>query len=389
MQSFQFFSPAVLDFGPGHIAHLPRHILSFGRSILVLKGTKSLERSGHWQTICQSFKDNNIDWSIATISGEPSPATVDAIVNNYRDQLPDCVVSIGGGSVIDTGKAVAAILTMPGSVKDYLEKVGHKTPEPRRIPFIAVPTTSGTGSEATKNAVLSEIGPQGFKASLRHDSYIPEIALIDPELMVHCPAQVTAAAGMDALSQLLESYFSTVATPLTDALALSGLERLSRSFPAVCNSMANNVDCRADMAYAAYVSGLTLANAGLGTVHGVAGVFGGYHSLPHGEICGVLLAPMMKMTLDKLDNSDPALEKMSHAASLLTKHHYKKAREGAVALINHLEWLQRETVLNQFKGINLTDEDIMIIAEESGNKNNPARLSAEDLKTVLKGCVTS
>ena len=387
MQPFQFFSPPHLDFGAGHIDHLPSHILAFGHSALIIKGGQSLEQSGYWQRICQLLKDNAISWSQATISGEPSPSVVDTIVADHRQDQPDCVIAIGGGSVIDAGKAVSAMLTCPGSVKNYLEKVGNKAPENKRIPFIAIPTTSGTGSEATKNAVLSEVGPQGYKASLRHDSYIPNIALIDPELMIACPPHVTAAAGMDALSQLLESYLSTAATPLTDAMALSGLEHFSRSFPAVCSAKAGNPQDRANMAYTAYLSGLTLANAGLGTVHGIAGVIGGYKQLPHGEICGVLLAPVMEQTLAQLKASDPALEKMSRAASILTRQEYDNPAQGANAFIKHLRWLQRETTLTHFKDNSITGEDINTFAKSSDNKNNPVKISYETIKSILTGCI--
>ena len=386
MQSFQFFSPPTLDFGRGHIAHLPQHILSRGTSILILRGGESLEKSGHWQSICNLLQHNNITWSAATIKGEPSPATIDAISKVHKKQLPDCVVSIGGGSVIDAGKAVAAMLTMPGSVKDYLEKVGHKAPQPKKIPLLAIPTTAGTGSEATKNAVLSEVGPQGFKASLRHDSYVPDIALIDPQLMLDCPSEITAAAAMDALSQLLESYFSSKATPLTDALVLSGLKHFSRSFPGVCGAEAQNADARADIAYAAYLSGLTLANAGLGTVHGIAGTLGGISPLAHGKICGVLVAPVMKQTLKKLDNGSPALKKMCRAGTLLTDCRYQGDREGAQALIDYLESLQEKTGLKNFKAAGLTTEIIATISTQSDNKNNPVDLSGEEITTILTTC---
>ncbi len=386
MQSFQFFSPALLDFGAGHITHLPQHIFQFGQSILILRGGHSLEQSGQWQRICTLFDEHDITWSDAKINGEPSPDDIDTIIDQYKNTLPACVVSIGGGSVIDAGKAVSAMLTMPGSVKNYLEKVGDKSPKDKEVPFIAIPTTSGTGSEATKNAVLSEIGPDGFKASLRHNSYIPDIALIDPELMLACPPHVTAAAGMDTLSQLLESYLSTAATPLTDALAISGLEHLSRSFPAVCHNQARNVAYRADMAYAAYLSGLTLANAGLGTVHALAGTLGGYVPLPHGEICGTLLAPVMQKTLELMSEDNPALNKMCRAANILSKREHKNLREGALALIDHLEWLQRETSLNKFKKNHLTNQIIVKTSESSGNKYNPVIIAKSDLETIIRSC---
>ncbi len=386
MQPFQFLSPGTLDFGPGRIDRLPGHILRHGRSILILRGGTSLEISGSWEKIRTLLRDHAISWKEAQIHGEPSPADIDAICSTHRHQDIDCVVAIGGGSVLDGGKAVAAMLGMSGTVKDYLEKVGHKRPEPRRVPLIAIPTTSGTGSEATKNAVLSEVGPEGFKASLRHDSYIPDIALIDPLLMTGCPAGVTAAAGMDALSQLLESFLSTRGTALTEALAISGLDHIARAFPGVCDALAMDPEARANMAYAAYLSGLTLANAGLGTVHGIAGVLGGFYPVPHGRICGVLLAPIMKKTLEKLPVGHPALAKMNRAGEILTGCSFGDLHAGAGALVRHLEHLQRATGLSRLTGLALSAEDVDRIGSYSGNKNNPVALTADELKTILQAC---
>ena len=184
---------------------------------------------------------------------------------------------------MDAGKSISAMLTKTESIKEYLEGIGTKKHDGKKMPFVAVPTTSGTGSEATKNAVISEIGGRGFKKSLRHDNFVPDSVVIDPRLMISCPQNVTAASGMDVFSQLIEGYLSTNSSPMTDALALSGLryikEGLLKSY-----ETGDDIDARGKVAYASYLSGVVLANAGLGTVHGFASPIGGYFDIPHGVV---------------------------------------------------------------------------------------------------------
>ena len=180
---------------------------------------------------------------------------------------------------MDAGKAISAMLTQEGSVKDYLEGVGHKHPSGNKVPFFAVPTTSGTGSEATKNAVLSEIGPNGYKKSLRHDHFVPDLAIVDPDLTLSCPPGLTAYSGMDAFTQLLEAYVSTKAHPFTDALCEKALELLSGSLLQAYQD-GENIEAREAMSYAAWTSGIVLAQVGLGVVHGFASAVGGMFDNP-------------------------------------------------------------------------------------------------------------
>ena len=191
------------------------------------------------------------------------------------DRGIDVVLSTGGGSVIDAGKAVSAMLRVEGSVAEYLEDVGTRKHPGTKVPFVAVPTTAGTGCEATRNAVLSRVGPDGFKKSLRHDNFLPDAAVVDPVLTLSCPPDITAACGLDALTQLLESFVSTKASVLTDVLALSGLEHIGNSLVPACTNSGQDIDMRANLSYAALMSGITLTSAGLGTVHGFASSIGG------------------------------------------------------------------------------------------------------------------
>ncbi len=223
------------------------------------------------------------------------------------------------------GKAVSAMIPVEGSITDYLEGVGDREHPGTKIPFIAMPTTSGTGSEMTKNAVISEVGEHGFKKSLRHNNFIPEMAIIDPEMMLSCPAGLTAASGMDAFTQLLESYVSRQANPMTDALALQGLKQIKNYLLRAYLEGDNNLEARSGMALAAMFSGITLAHAGLGLVHGFASPLGAYFDIPHGVVCGTLMAPVFAYTIENLiDQPDhPAIHKLVIVSKVFADFKYK------------------------------------------------------------------
>jgi alcohol dehydrogenase class IV len=214
--SFNFARIPYIIFGAGKLRELYNIIPKFGNNILFVLGGSSLKQYGKWDEISSILEDKSINFFSISVPSEPSPALIDEYANEFRNKDIDLVIGIGGGSVTDAGKAISAMIPKADSIKNYLEGIGNKTHDGRKIPYIAIPTTSGTGSEATKNAVISEVGPNGFKKSLRHDNLIPNVALIDPELMISCPMSITAACGMDAFTQLLEAYVSTKVNPITD-----------------------------------------------------------------------------------------------------------------------------------------------------------------------------
>ena len=278
------------------------------------------------------------------------------------------------------------MLTEEGSVKDFLEGVGTKIPSGSTLPFVAVPTTSGTGSEATKNAVISEVGENGFKKSLRHDNFIPKVAILDPELTLTCPSDVTAASGLDALSQLTESYVSIKATPFTDALAFDGIKRVFKALIPVSTDKSNNVELRAEMCYASFISGITLAHAGLGTAHGMASVIGGSIEAPHGLICGKLLPHWSKATIDELLKESPSasnmsLDKFVNIGKLLLPEETRPIILLENLIITLLSW---ESTLNlpSLSKYGLRNDMIFKIASDSGNKNNPVNLT-DDVKARI------
>ena len=298
------------------------------------------------------------------------------------------VVSIGGGSVIDTGKAVAMLLGNGGDPLDYLEVVGagHAITRPA-VPCVAVPTTAGTGAEVTANAVLA-VPSHRVKASLRSPLMIPRVALVDPLLTVSCPAPVTAASGLDALTQCLEPFVSVQANPLTDGLAREGLRRAGTGLRAAYAD-GGDLGARADMAMCSLLGGMALANAKLGAVHGLAGVIGGTADVPHGLACAALLTPVIEANVRALRSAGPrpaaldVLDRYTEAARLLTGHQAASIEDG-------LAWIRETLTLLHVPGLavfGLGPQDADDIAAKamtsSSMKGNPVTLSHADLKAVL------
>jgi alcohol dehydrogenase class IV len=379
--------PRIL-FGAGTFDELQRLVRDFGTTVLLVTGSKSYRSSEKWERLLGALKDS-VSYFHVRVEGEPSPTLVDRVVEEFSDKNIDVVVAWGGGSVIDGGKAISAMLTQDGSVLDYLEGVGTGAVHSgEKVPFIAVPTTSGTGSEATKNAVLSQIGSDGFKKSLRHDNFVPDIVVLDPRLMLSCPPGVTAACGMDAFTQLLESYVATKASPLTDALALSGLECIARCLVPACTDGANDVDIRGGMAYAALMSGITLANAGLGVVHGLASPIGGYFDIPHGVVCGTLIGEATAATVEKLMQQHgpkhSALRKYARVGAILAGRDEDDVAKDCELLLRKVEEWTETLKIPRLGKYGIQEEDFEKIVAGTGNKNNPVPLEPEEIMEILK-----
>ncbi len=390
IQNFNFASIPHIIFGAGTLNELYNIIPKFGTKVLFVIGGSSLKRSGKWNEITSAMENKSISYYSVSVNSEPSPTLVDEIAANFRDKNLDLIIGVGGGSVTDAGKAISAMIPKDDSIKNYLEGVGTKTHDGKKIPYVAIPTTSGTGSEATKNAVISEIGSEGFKKSLRHDNLIPNIAIIDPELIISCPPSITAACGMDAFTQLLEAYESTKASPITDALAYSGMKYMSKNIIFACTTDASDVNVRSAMAYGSLMSGITLANAGLGIVHGLASPIGGFFDIPHGVVCGTLLAEATKMNIKKLQEQGAAgkegLKKHADIGALLSGKEI--ALEGEVdeyctILIDTLDKWTKELKIDRLGKYGINSEDIENIVKKAGLKNNPVNLIQEDIETIV------
>jgi len=388
--SFNFARIPNIIFGAGSLNELYDIIPQFGKNVLFVIGETSLKKSGKWDEITSIIDKKSFNYFLLSISKEPSPLIIDEAVTKFRKKNIELVVGIGGGSVTDAGKAISAMIPKEDSIKNYLEGVGNKIHDGEKIPYIAIPTTSGTGSEATKNAVISEIGPDGFKKSLRHDNLIPNIALIDPELMISCPPSISAACGMDAFTQLLEAYVSPKGSPMTDTLALSGMKYMNKNLLYACSSGASNIEVRTAMAYGSLMSGITLANAGLGIVHGLASAIGGLYDIPHGVICGTLLAEATKINIKKLQEQDSSgkegLKKHADIGALLSENKTEetgKTDENCSKLANILDRWTQELKIERLGKYGIKMEDIGIIIEKVGLKNNPVKLEKEDIKNIL------
>jgi alcohol dehydrogenase class IV len=362
----------------GAFKKLPGIIASSGYGrVGIIHGRTVWNRWG--DDLCREFNTLDIDFLDAGVSGEPSPRVVDDIVTAWADEKPELILAVGGGSVMDAAKAAAAMLAESGSggtksVKEFLEGVGSMTPSGTTLPLYAVPTTAGTGSEATKNAVLSEIG--GFKKSLRHDNYVPKLALIDPLLAVDAPLGITVAAGLDAITQLIESFISTGAGPFTDSLAVSGLVAAGRALPALLQNL-ENVNARAKMGYAAYLSGVCLANAGLGMIHGAASPIGAAREIPHGLVCGLLLSGTIRRILMRARAQEQRV--------LVRK--IEKAAEALNSDIDQLPelldgWLE-DSGLPGFGEYGFTEDELRVLAGETDMKNSPVLFSEKEIAEIF------
>jgi len=378
-----------IEFGSGVLTKLPTIIHGYGSRALLVTGAGSLKNSPFWPTVTSGLKGRGISWLHLVIPGEPSPQMVDEAVRAFQAESIDVVIGIGGGSALDAAKAIASLLKSGHSVMDYLEGVGPELPYVGpATPFIAVPTTAGTGSEATKNAVLSVQGADGFKKSFRDEKLVAEVALVDPDLLATCPPAVIAANGMDAFTQLLESYVSSRAAPLTDSLAWGGMKAARDGLLALYTN-AGDAAARERMAYAALVSGITLAQVGLGSVHGLAAPLGAFFPIPHGVACGTLVATATRINIETLrarEPDHPALEKYAQVGRLLCKQGQLDRDAAHTALIDTLEAWTRELKLPTLAHYGVTSADIpRIVANSRGSsmKTNPIQLQDSDIAAIV------
>lgn len=378
-----------IEFGAGSFQKAPALLATFGKRVLIVTGNRSFYETEHWAWLNNTLQAQKFIWETFRISGEPSPQLVDAAVAQFKTQQFDAVLGIGGGSVLDAAKAIAGLLKPGNSVMDHLEGVGPELPyHGPSTPFIAVPTTAGTGSEATKNAVLSTHGQDGFKKSFRDEQLVPAFAIVDPDLLASCSPSQIAANGMDAFTQLLESYVSSKANPLTDALALSGLSAAQNGLLPWYTNPAD-VAGRTSMAYAAMISGITLAQVGLGSVHGLAAPLGAFFPIPHGVACGTLLATATKINISAMtlrDPANPALAKYAQIGRLLsgrTEHNDTMACHSLVeTLTNWTEHMQLPPL--RVYGIGTPDiAHIVAHCRGSSMKTNPVTLTDTELTDIL------
>jgi alcohol dehydrogenase class IV len=375
---FEFATAGTILAGAGRVAELPGVVAGLGSRVLVCTGADPARHDGLLAGL-------ELPAVMFAVGAEPTVELARACAAAAREHGADVVAAVGGGSVLDLGKAAAMLLGNGGDPLDYLEVIGsgRKITRPS-VPCVAVPTTAGTGAEVTANAVLASPA-HGLKASLRSPLMIPRVALVDPELTVSCPPRVTAASGLDALTQCLEPFVSVRANPLTDGLAREGLRRAAAGLRAAYAD-GSDLGARADMAMCSLLGGIALANAKLGAVHGLAGVIGGTADVPHGMACAALLAPVVEANVRALRSGQPgapALDRYTEAARLLTG-------SPAASIDDGLTWI-RETVsqlavpgLAAFGiGPQHVDDVAAKAARSSSMQGNPVGLTRSDLRAIV------
>ncbi|MBN2686133.1 MAG: iron-containing alcohol dehydrogenase [Pontiellaceae bacterium] len=378
---FEFATAQRIIFGSGKIAELPSLAASLGTRAALITGSNA-ERIA---PIFKMLRQCGANPAAFSITEEPTTTRLITISEQARRLGCDYVVAFGGGSVIDAGKALAALLTNEDDLFDYLEVIGKGSPLAHiPAPCIAVPTTAGTGAEATRNAVL--LSPEHrVKVSMRHAAMLPTAAVIDPELMLPMPPEVTASTGLDAFTQLLEAFTSNKANPLTDALCREGLKRVSRSLLSAYTN-GTNLEARTDMALGSLFSGIALTNAGLGAAHGFAGPIGGMFKAPHGMVCASLLSAVIKTNiraLEQRDAANPAMNKYIEAAALITANPDASASD----LLTRIDQLCHEMQVPGLKTFGIEASDIPKIVEKGKRagsmKGNPIALTDEELSQIL------
>ena len=379
--TFEFATAQRILFGPGTISQAGKLAATFGRHALVVTG-RDPTRADH---LLQLLRDAGVAATTFSISGEPDLETIRRGAALARQEHCDVLASLGGGSVLDAGKAIAAMLTNPGDLLDYVEIVGRgQTLTRPSAPFLAIPTTAGTGSEATRNAVIAS-PEHRVKVSLRSPFMLPAIALVDPDLTRDLPPDLTASTGLDALTQLIEPYVCLRANPMTDSLCEHGLQLVARSLRTAFTS-GGDASAREDMSLASLFGGIALANAGLGAVHGLAGPIGGMFPAPHGAVCAALLPVVIPANLQALRSrqpDSPALTRYEKIARILTGNPRATADDGA-------EWVRSLVADLQIPGLKkygLTPENTSALipkaAQASSMKANPIVLTSGELAAIL------
>ena len=379
----EFATAGRIVFGEGAVREVAAAAAAMGTRALLVTGASrgraatlalqaGLERAG---VACVPF----------AVAGEPAIETIRIGTNHAFDGGCDMVIAMGGGSAIDAGKAVAAMMANAGDPLDYLETIGRAQPLAHPAePFIAIPTTAGTGSEVTRNAVLAS-PEHAVKASLRSAGMLPRLAVVDPELTLNLPRAITASTGLDALTQLIEPYVSVRANPLTDQFCVEGMRRAAAALPRVWADGSDR-EARCDMAWASLLGGLALANAGLGAVHGFAAPVGGRWAAPHGAVCAAVLPYAMEVNVRALHARAPAgeaLRRYDEVARLLTGRPHAGAEDG-VQWIGHL---CRRLEIPPLGTYGVTQADVGSLVQQaartSSMKGNPIVLTEEELREII------
>jgi len=379
---FEFSTASRIIFGSGSIEKLDAILPGLGKSCLLVLGKKNPDPA----IIISKLDKHGIKAATIHIEHEPAIADIEHAIAEGRKNNSDFVIGFGGGSVIDAGKAAAALLNNDGELLDYLEVVGKGQPvENHSKTYIAIPTTAGTGSEVTRNAVIA-VPDKRVKVSMRHQNLLPAIALVDPLLTLTVPQAVTASTGMDAFTQVIEPYLTQVTNPFVDILCARAIP-LGRKNLMACYQNGQDVYAREKMAFVSLMGGFALANAKLGAVHGFAGPLGGMFDAPHGAICAALLPAVMEVNAHLLKTRAPEGEKIQRfeqVARWVTGDDHAEIQDGVEAVGALGKFLKIPSLSNY----GIREEDFPAIIHKakrsSSMKGNPGLLSEDDMALILK-----
>ncbi len=382
MTQFEFITPTRIIFGSGKLQEITSLVQGYGSRAFVV--TDDVENRA--SPLVNHLTDASIGYEFFIVTSEPSVCSVQAGCTAFHESDCQFVVAIGGGSVIDTGKSVAALVNNSGNPLDYLEVIGKgQAIINPPVPYIAIPTTAGTGAEVTQNAVLLSEEHQ-VKVSLRSPLMLPHVSLVDPELTHSVPPAVTASTGMDALTQVIEPYVSVLSNPLTDSIALEGIKRGSRSLRQAYQD-GNDAAAREDMALTSLFGGLALANAKLGAVHGFAGVLGGMYPAPHGAVCARLLPPVIATNVQALQSREPdnpLLARFTQIATIVTQN----PSTGVEDLVEWVAQLGDGLNIPSLANYGVQEDHFTKIVEKSAQsssmKGNPILLTESELFNILQ-----
>jgi alcohol dehydrogenase class IV len=379
---FEFATATRIVFGPGVLREVGPLVRELGPRALVVTGG-ALQRA---EPLLAVLRAEGLTANLFSVRGEPGLETIQQGVTLAKKENSKLIIGIGGGSVLDAGKAIAAMLTNPGELLDYLEVIGRgKALAEPAAPFIAIPTTAGTGSEVTRNAVLAS-PEHRVKVSLRSPLMLAKAAILDPELTYDLPPALTASTGLDALTQLIEPYVSSRANPITDGLCVEGIGRAARALRTAVQE-GHNAAARTDMAVASLFGGLALANAGLGAVHGFAGPIGGQFPAPHGAVCAALLPHVMEANLRALQQRAPgadSLRRYDEVARLLTGSPAATAAAGVEWTSKLVADLRIPRLSHYGLRLEHTTELVRKASNASSMKANPITLRPEELAAILE-----
>jgi alcohol dehydrogenase class IV len=379
--SFEYATATQVIFGSGTVSKVPHLLQGMGKNILLVTG----KNSGRAKFLTENLETEGFSVFHFQVEKEPDTEMVSNGANLAREMACDAVVGFGGGSVIDSAKAIAALVPNKDELLDYLEVIGKgKKLEEKPLPFIAIPTTAGTGAEVTKNAVIHS-PEHHVKVSLRSALMFPDVAVVDPELTLSMPPEITATTGMDALTHLLETFVSNQSNPFIDVFCREGMRRVSSSLKKAYEN-GTDLQAREDMAFAAMLGGMALANVKLGAVHGFAGPMGGMFPVPHGAVCAALLPAVIEVNIRALENEKQvqALAKYDAVAQILTGHSNARATDGIQWAKNMVGVLK----IPHLSAFGLSVSDFPVLVEKAKNassmKGNPLVLSDGQLTEILE-----